>query len=80
MPRNLDRRVEAMAPVLDRSLRERLDEILQVELEDDVLAWTLNADGCWKKVETAKGVNAQRILEERALARAYPSDGSSANA
>ena len=40
MPRNLDRRVEAMTPVDDPELQERLEEILDVNLADDTLAWT----------------------------------------
>ena len=36
MPRNLDRRVEALLPVTGSALQARLDEILEVELADDV--------------------------------------------
>ena len=32
MPRNLDRRVEVLTPVVEPALQERLDEVLQVEL------------------------------------------------
>ena len=39
MPRNLDRRVEAMLRVSDRRLRARLDEILALNFADDALAW-----------------------------------------
>ena len=39
MPRNLDRRVEAVTPVIDPALTARLQEILDVNLADDVLAW-----------------------------------------
>src|SRR5438309_4204654 len=39
MPRNLDRRVEAVVPVTDSKLRQRLQQILDVSLADDVLAW-----------------------------------------
>ena len=46
MPRNLDRRIEALAPVNSPELGERLDQILQVELEDDTLAWSLD-DATW---------------------------------
>src|SRR4029077_18959218 len=56
MPRNLDRRVEAMVPVLDPSLQEQLAQILDVELEDDVLAWGLQASGSWSKHPTERGV------------------------
>ena len=70
MPRNLDRRVEALIPVADPSLKLRLDRVLKVLLSDDVLAWTLRADGTWLKVPTRKGVNAQVRLQELALERA----------
>ena len=45
MPRNLDRRVEALVPVDEPELQARLDEILEVNLADDTLAWELHADG-----------------------------------
>jgi polyphosphate kinase len=75
MPRNLDRRVEAMVPVLDPALQERLAQILDVELEDDVLAWELHANGGWSKVPTVKGVNAQQAFEQLAAARAAAPNG-----
>jgi polyphosphate kinase len=52
MPRNLDRRVEALTPVNDPDLQDRLREILAVDLADDVLAWTLGPNGTWTKVPT----------------------------
>jgi polyphosphate kinase len=70
MPRNLDRRVEATFPVLDARLRDRLDQILGVCLEDDHLAWELGPDGTWSKVETLRGLNAQERLMDLAIARA----------
>jgi polyphosphate kinase len=70
MPRNLDRRVEALAPVDDPRLRERLDEILAIELADTDLAWELDADGDWSRVsEDGPGTNAQQALYARAVAR-----------
>jgi len=73
MPRNLDRRVEALAPVNDSRLRERLDEILAVELSDTELAWQLHEDGTWTRVRNGHGVNAQAELYKRAVARAQRS-------
>src|SRR5690606_3304265 len=49
MPRNLDRRVEAIAPIEGPELRSRLDEVLDTLLADDVLAWELGADGAWSR-------------------------------
>ena len=70
MPRNLDNRVEAVTPVLEPELRARVQEILDVELSDDVLAWELGPAGEWTKVPTVRGIEAHIRLEELALARA----------
>ncbi|HEV3400198.1 MAG TPA: RNA degradosome polyphosphate kinase, partial [Acidimicrobiales bacterium] len=70
MPRNLDRRVEAVAPVENPALQDRLQEILDVCLSDDVLASELRPDGSWHKVEEKEGVNAQLRLQELAFDRA----------
>jgi polyphosphate kinase len=78
MPRNLDSRVEAVVPILDPDLRARVQEILDVELADDELAWELQSDGRWTKVETIRGVNTHRRLEEYALERAEATPGSHA--
>jgi polyphosphate kinase len=72
MPRNLDRRVEALTPVEDPALRSRLDEILRIGLEDDEQAWELDPEGRWHQVPTTRGVNAQRRLQELAVVRAEP--------
>jgi polyphosphate kinase len=69
MQRNLDRRVECVAPVTDPVLTARLDEILAVSLADDVLAWELGPSG-WQKVPTAAGLDSQLRFEELALERA----------
>ena len=73
MPRNLDRRVECVAPVTDPALTPRLEEILSVNLADDVLAWELGPDG-WHKVQTKAGVNAQERLQALAEERARRGD------
>jgi len=70
MPRNLDRRVEAVTPVTAPALRARLDEILTINLADDALAWDLHADGSWSQVPTVRSVNTHRRLAELAKARA----------
>ena len=51
MERNLDRRVEAVAPVLDPVSKARLDRILEVMLADDRRAWELGPDERWQRVE-----------------------------
>ena len=52
------------------ALTARLDEILNVNLADDVLAWELQPDGSWTKVPTRVGVNTHKRLQELAVARA----------
>ncbi|WP_334143143.1 RNA degradosome polyphosphate kinase [Rhabdothermincola sp.] len=69
MPRNLDRRVEALVPVEAPALRAQLDEILAVSFADDTLAWELCPDGTWRHVEGAGEVETHRRLQELALAR-----------
>jgi polyphosphate kinase len=71
MPRNLDRRVEALVPVSDPRLRRRLAEVLEANLADDVLSWELRADGTWEKIPTLTGTSTQRRLQQRAVARAH---------
>ena len=52
MYRNLDYRVEAITPVEDPALRERLREILDVMLADKGHAWELEPDGTWTRRST----------------------------
>jgi polyphosphate kinase len=47
MPRNFERRVEAVAPVEDPTLHPRLRSLLRVCLEDNRQAWDLGPDGLW---------------------------------
>jgi polyphosphate kinase len=68
LQRNLDRRVECVAPVTDPALTARLEEILSVALADDVLAWELGLEG-WGKVHTTNGIDSQARLEELAEER-----------
>ncbi|MBW4663778.1 MAG: polyphosphate kinase 1 [Chroococcus sp. CMT-3BRIN-NPC107] len=49
MPRNLDRRVEAITPVKDPDLAKELQEILGITLADNCQAWELQSDGSYKK-------------------------------
>ena len=49
MPRNLDRRVEIIFPVLDPKLQKKVRHILQVELEDNTKAHLLTAEGSYIK-------------------------------
>jgi polyphosphate kinase len=49
MPRNLDTRVELVAPVEDPELKADLLDVLDRSLADDSNAWELRADGTWER-------------------------------
>ncbi|MGC8635184.1 MAG: RNA degradosome polyphosphate kinase [Candidatus Limnocylindrales bacterium] len=72
MERNLDRRVEAVTPVDDPALRERLREVLDVMLRDDRRAWELGDDGVWRRAETLvadpTGTDTFEVMMSRARA------------
>jgi polyphosphate kinase len=67
MPRNLDGRVEVLAPVEDPDLAARLQEILDVNLSPDCRAWRLSADGDW--IFEGGEADVQARLAELASAR-----------
>jgi polyphosphate kinase len=68
--RNLDRRIEVLVPVVDQDAKERLREVLELNLADDTNAWELRPDGSWERVPTRRGLSAQRRLQELAVERA----------
>jgi polyphosphate kinase len=49
MPRNFDRRVEAVVPIEDPELRGRIKSLLDVCLADNRQAWDLDADACYRQ-------------------------------
>ena len=49
MPRNLDTRVELLAPVRDEALRGQLEETLDLYLADDTFAWEVGPEGDWTR-------------------------------
>ena len=71
MPRNLDRRVEAVVPVERPELQARLDEILDASFLDDILASELGPDGIWRRVPTERGFESQAELIRLATERAH---------
>ncbi len=70
MPRNLNRRVEAIIPVQDPDLAKDLQEILGIMLADNRQAWELQPDGSYvqrRGANDAIAQSAQNILMEMAL-------------
>jgi polyphosphate kinase len=49
MPRNLDRRVEALFPLHDPALVERVRRLLDLQLRDTAGAWLLDPDGVYQR-------------------------------
>ncbi len=78
MPRNLDRRVEIIFPVLEDSLKEKAIHILDVELKDNVKARVLESDGNYVRIDKRGKslINSQRVfVEEAELAIPKSDDG-----
>ena len=74
MPRNLDKRVELLAPVEDKELKAELEDTLERCLADDTFAWTLGPDGSWtRRAGNTRSVH--RELMERTLAHAASASG-----
>lgn len=49
MPRNMDRRVEALVRIADPDHCERLTEIMDMAMSDTVSSWHLAPDGSWTR-------------------------------
>ncbi len=62
MSRNLDRRVEVVAPVLDDRHRDELLGLLDTEWADERGSWELNVDGVYEKL--LGDFNAQQAFAE----------------
>ena len=76
MPRNLDRRVEILFPVLDDTLKEKVKHILDVEIADNTKAHVLKPDGEYEKIDRRGKVlvNSQKQFCEEAVAAVPKTD------
>ena len=71
IPRNLDQRVEVMAPLKDKALRQRVLAMLKQYLADDVRAHELQADGTYvrtTRTSDAPLLDAQLVLSREPIA------------
>jgi polyphosphate kinase len=68
MPRNLDTRVELLAPVVSERLRVEIEDTLERCFADDTFAWELRPDESWERRRGGTR-SVHRELMERALER-----------
>lgn len=77
MPRNLERRVELMFPVIQDDLVKQLKEALTAYFSDTAQAFELNTDGTWKRKQASEQpARAQEFfyLEQMKKALIFDSD------
>ena len=82
MPRNLVRRVELLTGIKDQAAKEKMLQVLNLQLADNTLAHQLHSDGSYTKVkhEGQKQINNHHFLEEyvskiaKATKKMTPSD------
>ncbi len=55
MQRNLDKRMESIMPVLDKSIQAELDRILTVYESDNTHSWEMQPDGTYKRRNPEEG-------------------------
>ncbi len=70
MSRNLDDRVEAIAPIEDPSIREELKNVLEIMINDNRKCWDLTNDGTYiqrKPKDSKETRSSHEILMQRAM-------------
>ncbi|CAA6814015.1 MAG: Polyphosphate kinase (EC [uncultured Sulfurovum sp.] len=66
MPRNLIRRIEILTPIKEPILKQKIKQLLSLQLQDNQLSWRLKSSGEYKQVKQNddKAVNNHEILED----------------
>jgi len=67
MPRNLDSRVELVAPIEDEALRAELLDVLERCFAENANAWELDTDGVWTRLSAPE--EERRSVQEELRAR-----------
>jgi len=66
MPRNLEKRYELMVPIYEKALSAKLYDLLNLQINDNVLAWELQPNDEYIKLSPKEGqkpINSQEFLE-----------------
>ena len=71
MDRNFFRRVEVAFPIRDKNLRKRIIDDLELYLADNTLAWSLQSDGSYARVEKTED-DASHDVQTELLTLASP--------
>jgi len=66
MPRNLMRRIELLTAIKDKTSKDKIIQILNLQCADNSLAHELQSDGSYIKIknESAKTINNHKLLED----------------
>jgi polyphosphate kinase len=67
MPRNLIRRIELLTAIKDDDAKDKIIQLLRLQMSDNTLAHELQSDGTYvkvKRVDDEKTINNHRLLEE----------------
>jgi len=66
MPRNLVRRIELLTGIKDEASKDKIIQILKLQMADNTLTHRLQSDGSYLKVkrENNKGINNHKLMED----------------
>ena len=78
MERNLDERLELLFPLLDRRVKRKAIQVLDVALLDNVKAWEMQPDGTYRRVVRRK--KARRIRSQQVMYRSAVREAGKASA
>jgi polyphosphate kinase len=71
MPRNLDHRIEILAPVENARVRHEIGVLMESAFSDNTNAWLLGSDGEWTRAQRSDRPHSHHdTMERRALKRA----------
>jgi polyphosphate kinase len=80
MPRNLDRRVEAVAPIEDPALKIQLQNLMEIYLRD-TRAWHMHSDGQYSQPQPeGEEMLAQQLMMKRWCGGLMPINGDAGSA